>query len=135
MQTIPDAVLDLIVQHRPHMTQMIANLRAYPDQSRQIEKAIAQAYLAGESHLSAPDTWHLSQVYYGGPWGGDWITLARAAEETGYNHGTLRRMINDGKISGVKYGKTHYVRRGALSTREPPERSGSDADCRDASPR
>lgn len=118
MQTIPDAVLDKITQHRPHMAQMIANLRAYPDQARQIEKAIAHAYLAGESHLSASDTWHLSQVYYGGPWGGDWITLARAADETGYDHGTLRRMINDEKLSSLKYGKTHYVRRDALPTRD-----------------
>lgn len=114
MQTIPDAVLDQIAQHRPHLAAMIANLRAYPKQAPQIEKAIAQAYLSAETHLSASDTWYLSQVYYGGPWGGDWVTLAYAAGETGYDHGTLRRMVYEKKLSAVTYGKTHYIRRDAL---------------------
>lgn len=117
MQTIPDAVLTQIAQHRPQLTIMIANLRDYPVRAAQIEKAIAQAYLAAETHLSASDTWYLSQVYYGGPWGGDWWSLARAAIETGYDHGTLRRMIFDKKLAAVKYGKVWYVRRDALPTR------------------
>lgn len=118
MQTIPDAVLDAIAQHRPHMRAMIDNLRAYPELAEGLERGIAQAYLAGETRLSALDTWHLSQVYYGGPWGGDWWTLARAAEETGYDHGTLRRMLNDGKLSGLKYGKTWYIRRDSIPARQ-----------------
>lgn len=114
MRTIPDAVLDKMAEHRPDLETMIANLRTYPDQAPQIEKAIATAYLYGETHLSGLETWYLAQVSYGGPWGGDWWTLARAAGETGYDHGTLRRMINDKKLSGLKYGKTWYVRRDAL---------------------
>lgn len=114
MQTIPDAVLAQIVQHRPHFATMIANLRAHPDQAVQIEKAIATAYLSAEIHLSGQDTWYLSQVSNGGPWGGDYWTLTRAAGETGYDAGTLRRMIFDLKLSAVKYGKVWYVRRDAL---------------------
>lgn len=115
MQTIPDAVLDKIAEHRPHLAPMVANLRAYPDQAPQIEKAIAQAYLAGETHLSATETWYLSQVYYGGPWGGDWITLTRAASETGYDDAHLRRLCEAEKMPALKYGKTWYVRRDALA--------------------
>lgn len=119
MQTIPDAVLDRIVEHRPHLAQMVANLREHPELAPQIEKAIAQAYLAGETHLSASETWHLSQVYYGGPWGGDWITLSRAAEESGYDAAHLRRLAGEGKLSVLKYGKTWYIRRDALPKRLP----------------
>lgn len=118
MQTIPDAVLDKIAEHRPHLATMIANLRAHPELAPTLEKAVAQAYLAGETHLSGSETWHLSQVYYGGPWGGDWWPLARAAEETGYDHGTLRRMLNDSKLRGLKYGKTWYIRRDALPRKD-----------------
>lgn len=114
MQTIPDAVLAQIAQHRPHFAALIANLRAYPEQAPQIERSIATAYLSGEIHLSGQDTWFLSQVANGGPWGGDWWTLTRASGETGYDAGSLRRMIFDGKLSGVKYGKVWYVRRDAL---------------------
>lgn len=118
MQTIPDAVLAQIAQHRPHLQTMIANLRAQPDLAPQLERAIANAYLSGEIHLSGPDTWYLAQVAGGGPWGGDWWTLTRAAGETGYDAGTLRRMIFDGKLSGVKYGKVWYVRRGSLPKKD-----------------
>lgn len=114
MQTIPDAVLDKIAEHRPHLAAMIANLRAHPDQAPQTEMALARAYLYGETHLSASETWYLAQVAHGGPWGGDWWTLDRAAYETGYNAGTLRRMLNDGKLTGIKRDKTWYVRRDAL---------------------
>ena len=123
MQTIPDAVLEQIVQHRPHLAQMIANLRIDMDRAPQIERAIANAYLLGEVHLSGQDTWHLAQVANGGPWGGDWWTLTRAAGETGYDHGTLRRMINDKKLSGIKRGKVWYVRRDALPQRQSGNRA------------
>lgn len=117
MQTIPDAVLDQIVAHRPEFAPMITNLRAYPEQAAQIEKALANAYLSGEIALSGSDAWSLAQVSYNGPWGGDWWTLTRAAGETGYDAGTLRRMIFDDRLAGVKYGKTWYVRRDALPHR------------------
>lgn len=120
MQTIPDAVLDAIIQHRPHLAQMIANLRANPDLAPQLERAIANAYLLGSVELSGTDTWYLSQVAYGGPWGGDWWSLARAAEESGYDHGTLRRMLNDGKLSGLKYGKTWYIPKESIPTPKAP---------------
>lgn len=118
MQTIPDAVLDRIAEHRPHFSAMIANLRNHPELAQQLERAIAVAYLSGNVLLSGQDTWYLSQVASGGPWGGDWWPLARAADETGYDHGTLRRMINDGKLSGVKYGKTWYVRWDVVSAKK-----------------
>ena len=118
MQTIPDAVLDTIAEHRPHLATMIANLRAHPELAQQIERDIARVYLYGETRLSASDTWYLSQVAHGGPWGGDWWTLDRAAHETGYNAGTIRRMLNDKKLSGIKRDKTWYVRRDALPRKE-----------------
>lgn len=118
MQTIPDAVLDAIVEHRPHMAVLVLNLHAHPVQAPQIEKHIASAYLSGEIHLSGTDTWSLAQVAGGGPWGGDWWPLSRAAIETGYDHGTLRRMLNDRKLAGLKYGKTWYIRRDALPARD-----------------
>lgn len=114
MRTIPDAVLDAIAQHRPHLAQMIANLRAAPAQAPQIEKALATAYLLGETHLSATDIWHLAQVSYGGPWGGDWVSTAHAAELTGYDDSHLRRMAGAGELPAIKRGKTWYIRRDAL---------------------
>lgn len=114
MQTIPDVVLDQIAQHRPHLAQMIANLRAHPNQAPQIEKALASAYLMGEIALSGSNTWHLSQVANGGPWGGDWVRLSEAAALTGYDHGTLRRMVYDKKLTAITYGRCHYIRRDAL---------------------
>lgn len=118
MQTIPDAVLNAIAEHRPHLATMIANLRAYPDQAAQIERAIATAYLLGEVRLSGQDTWHLSQVAHGGPWGGEWISTAHAAELTGYDDSHLRRLAGAGDLPAVKRGKTWYVRRDALPRRE-----------------
>ena len=112
MRTIPDAVLDRIVEHRPHLAAMAANLRAAPALAPQLEKAIAQAYLAGETHLSALDTWYLSQVYYGGPWGGDWLPLARV--ETDYDPAHLRRLCESGRLPALKYGKTWYIRRDSV---------------------
>lgn len=117
MQTIPDAVLAQIAEHRPHLATMIANLRAHPEQAAQIERALADAYLMGETKLSGPDTWHLAQVAYGGPWGGDWITTARAAQASGYDEAHLRRLAGDGKLAAIKRGKTWYVRRDALPKR------------------
>jgi len=118
MRTIPDTVLDKMAEHRPDLQVMIANLRAHPEHATQIERAIATSYLYGETRLSGLETWYLSQVSYGGPWGGDWWTLARAAGETGYDAGTLRRMIFEKKLSSLKYGKTHYIRRDALPSKE-----------------
>lgn len=119
MQTIPDAVLDAIARHRPHLAALIANLRAYPDQAPQIEKAIATAYLLGEPRLSGSDTWHLAQVAYGAPWGGDWLSTAFAAEQTGYDESYIRRLAWSQKIPATKRGKTWYVRRDALPSRHP----------------
>lgn len=121
MQTIPDAVIDRIVEHHPHLAAMAANLRAHPDRAPQIEKAIATAYLLGETHLSAMETWHLAQVSYGGPWGGDWVSTAHAAALTGYDDSHLRRLVGDGKLPAIKRGKTWYVRRDALPLHKLPK--------------
>ena len=114
MQTIPDAVLAQIVQHRPHLTTLIANLRAYPDQAAQFEQALATAYLLGNTHLSAPDTWYLSQCASGGPWGGDWLTTAHAAHLLGVTDGRIRQRIAAGDLEAIKRGKTWYVRKDAI---------------------
>jgi len=117
MQTIPNAVLVQMGAHRPHLDTMIANLRAHPELAPQIERALATAYLLGETHLSGPDTWYLAQVSYGGPWGGSWLSTAHAAQLSGYDDSYLRRLIGTGALSALKRGKTWYVRRDALPTK------------------
>lgn len=114
MQTIPDVVLDLIAQHRPHLEPMITNLRIHSDQAPQIEQALARAYLYGAIQLSGSDAWHLSQVANGGPWGGDWVSTSYAAELSGYTDSHLRRLAGAGDLPAIKRGKTWYVRRDAL---------------------
>lgn len=116
MQTIPDAVLEQITQHRPHFATMIANLRAHPDLASQIEKAIATAYLLGDTHLSAQDTWYLAQVAYGGPWGGDWVRSSHAAILLGVDESRIRQRIAAHELPSLLYGKTRYVRRDAIAT-------------------
>lgn len=117
MQTIPDAVLNQIAQHRPHLAPMIVNLRECPDQAPQIEKAIATAYLLGVTQLSGLDTWYLSQVSYGGPWGGDWVSTSHAAHLSGYDDAHLRRLAGSGELPAIKRGKTWYLRRDAIPTK------------------
>lgn len=114
MQTIPDAVLDEIAKHRPHLAGMIANLRVHPDQAPQIERALATTYLIGETRLSAQNTWYLSQVSHGGPWGGDWILSSHAAELLGVDDSRVRQRILAGTLPAIKRGKTWYVRRDQL---------------------
>lgn len=117
MQTIPDAVLDRIIEHRPHLAQMIANLRANPEQAPQIEKALATAYLLGETRLSAQETWYLSQCASSGPWGGDWLLSGHAAVLLGVSESRIRQRILAGELPYITRGKTHYVRRDALRRR------------------
>jgi helix-turn-helix protein len=121
MRTIPDAVLDAIVEHRPHLALMVNNLRAaaLEGQIWSLERHIATNYLLGESHLSGAETWYLAQVSYGGPWGGDWISTAHAAELTGYDDAHLRRLAGSGALPALKRGKTWYLRRDALPVRGP----------------
>lgn len=114
MQTIPNAVLDQIAEHRPHLATMIANLQAHPDRAVQIEKAIATAYLLGESRLTAQNTWFLSQVAHGGPWGGDWLLSSHAAVLLGVGESRVRQLILAGRLPTITRGKTHYVRRDAV---------------------
>jgi hypothetical protein len=113
-QTIPDAVLDAIIAHRPHLAQIVRNLRANMLDSRQVEQHIARAYLHAETRLSATNTLHLAQVAEGGPWGGDWWRLNRAAEESGYSPAHLRRLAGEGTVVARKYGKTWYVRKDSI---------------------
>ncbi len=70
MYTIPDSVLAKIAEHRPHLGGMIQNLRAHPAQAIQFEKAIADAYLMGETRLSAMETYRLSACCVGDKFGG-----------------------------------------------------------------
>lgn len=114
MRTIPDPVLDLIVEHRPHLAEIVTNIRTHPDQAPQLELALARAYLHGETQLSPMDTWYLSQVAHCGPWGGDWCSLAEAADRTGYDESHLRRLAGAGKLEAIKRDRTWYVRRDTL---------------------
>lgn len=115
MQTIPDGVINLIVEHRPHLAALVANLHASPDQAPQIEQALATAYLLGETRLSAQETWYLSQVAHGGPWGGDWVRATHAALLLHVDESRIRQRILAGELPAVKYGKTWFVQRSALS--------------------
>ena len=105
--TIPEAVLAQIVQHRPHLATIAANVRsgAVP------ERALAVAYLAGETQLSAVDTLHLAQVAHGGPWGGDWDTTGMAAARAGVTDGRIRQKALSGELESMKRGGVLYVRR------------------------
>ena len=105
--TIPAAVLAQIVQHRPHLATIAANVRsgAVP------EKALAVAYLAGETQLSGADTLHLAQVAHGGPWGGDWDTTGMAAARAGVTGGRIRQKVLSGELESMKRGGVLYVRR------------------------
>jgi hypothetical protein len=68
--TIPDAVLETIVDDRPHLAGIVRNLRANPRRAAQFEKPLADAYLMGETKLSAVDTWKLSACCVGEKFGG-----------------------------------------------------------------
>ena len=76
MNTIPDGVLEKIINHRPHMRSMVTNLKNAS--SRQmvtaLERAIANAYLSGTTELTAMETWRLSFCCMGEPYGG-WENL------------------------------------------------------------
>ena len=122
MQTIPDAMLRQIAQHRPDLQLMIDNLRACPEQAAQIEQALATRYLWGKTRLSATNTWHLAQCAHGAPWGGDWVTTTYAAHLSGYDAAYVRRLAGAKTIVGMKRGKTWYVRRDALPKRRQTSR-------------
>jgi hypothetical protein len=123
MQTIPDVILDRIAAERPHLQAMIDTLRQSTDLAQGVEKAIAFEYLEGTTTLSAMETWHLAQCANGAPWGGDWVSTARAAVLTGYDEAHIRRLAGDGKIAAMKRGKTWYVRRDGLTIKSPVEPS------------
>ena len=105
--TIPTAVLAQIVQHRPHLAQLAANVRA----GTAPEKTLAVAYLAGETQLSGADTLYLAQVAHGGPWGGDWDTTGMAAARAGVTDGRIRQKVLSGEMESMKRGGVLYVRR------------------------
>jgi hypothetical protein len=66
MASIPQAVLDKIVQHRPHLKKVVNNI---PNAPRQCEKALADAYLAGETRLTVEETWKLGACSAGRRYG------------------------------------------------------------------
>ena len=65
MQTIPDDVLQTIRSHRPHLGGIIDNLATHPAQARQLEKALAIAYLSGETRLAGTELYRLSRCTVG----------------------------------------------------------------------
>jgi len=71
MQTsIPDEVLEKIVNHHPHLQVMINNLRNAKGQTVQLlEKRLADAYLSGETHLTPLETFYLAACCWGRPYG------------------------------------------------------------------
>ena len=122
MQTIPDRVLDAIIAAKPHTALVVDKLRTDPENimSPTWEKHIAQQAMIGffPAGLGGYDMLHLAACYYGHPWGGTWLRLAEAAEESGYDDSHLRRLIGAGKLGAIKRGKTWYVRRDALPSKE-----------------
>ena len=62
MITIPLEILEKIQSHRPHLGAMIGSLKAAtsPELARIIEKRLADAYLAGETRLTAMETYKLA---------------------------------------------------------------------------
>jgi len=55
--SIPQGVLEKIVAHRPHLKSVVANIAQSP---AQCEKALADAYLIGETRLTFEETWKLA---------------------------------------------------------------------------
>lgn len=115
MQTIPDAVLDVIVEHRPQLATMVNNLRAHPEQAPLIERAIATTYLLGTIGLSGQEAFWLSQVANGGPWGGDWLRSAHAAELLGVDESRIRQLVSGDRLNVITRGKTHYISRESVN--------------------
>lgn len=113
MQTIPDDVLDAITAHRPHLAAMARNLRANPALAGAIERDLATAYLAGETRLSATQTYHLAACAAGHPYGA-WIDLDYAAHLSGFSAAHLRRLIGAGTLDAIKRRGEHYVSREAV---------------------
>jgi len=70
-QSIPDPVIDLIVEHRPHLSVLARNVRNATSSggARQIEKALADNYLSGETRLSGLQTLRLAACCRGGRFG------------------------------------------------------------------
>ena len=68
MRTIPEFVLAKIVSHRPHLAKIVDNLKADPQRASQFEKAVAVAYLAGETTLTVRETLDLSSCAAGRPY-------------------------------------------------------------------
>jgi hypothetical protein len=64
--SIPRSVLEKIVAHRPHLKTIVDNIPKDPDQ---IERALTDAYLQGESQLTGPETFALSSCCVGRPYG------------------------------------------------------------------
>jgi hypothetical protein len=75
MKTIPDEVLKIIREHRPHLGSIIDNLLAASSQAsspelvRALERDLARAYLYGETRLTPLDTWRLAACSAGEPFG------------------------------------------------------------------
>lgn len=119
MQTIPDSVLDRIIDHRPHLAAVVANLRNDPERAVQYERPLASAYLSGETRLSALETWHLASCAAGKPYGADavWIDVTTAAHESGYDPAHVRRLIYNHQIDGEQRKGVWWVRRADIAAR------------------
>lgn len=71
--SIPHEVLVKITEHRPHLAGIVRNLTATTSRplAQGLEKRLADAYLAGETHLSPLETWRLSFCTVGERYGGE----------------------------------------------------------------
>lgn len=117
MRTIPDAVLDAIARHRPHLATMIANLRNHPERADQLERDLANAYLMGETRLSGLETLYLAACAAGHPYG-RYIDLTYAAHLSGLSESHLRRRCIAGEVVAVKRRGQWYADREALPQRQ-----------------
>ena len=105
--TIPAAVLAQIVQHRPHLATIAANVRsgAVP------ERALAVAYLAGATELSAVDTLHSGTGCPRRPVGRRLGHHGHGCCPCGGHDGRIRQKALSGELESIKRGGVPYVRR------------------------
>jgi hypothetical protein len=67
--SIPQDVVAKIIAHRPHLVSVARNI---PRSPIQCEKALADAYLAGETRLTIEETWKLAACCVGNRYGENW---------------------------------------------------------------
>ena len=131
MQTIPDRIIDRILEQHPDAQPLVDSLRRNPGQASTLERALADKYLLGETRLSGLETFFLSCCTVGDPYGARyhrpnlpddalreaWLTVPVAAQVAGYDPAHLHRLIRDGHLPATTRNGVRWVRLGTLLER------------------